>query len=71
MHTTHCHSCVQIANSERNYKNNATHGNIKKVGISLTKEVKDIYNQNYIILKWKLKSTQKMETCIFFLERQN
>ena len=40
---------------------------IKYLGINLTKEVKDLYSENYRALKKKLRKTQ-MEASIMFMD---
>ena len=43
---------------------------IKYLGISLTKEVKDLYSENYTTLK-KLRKHKQMEACIMLMDWKN
>ena len=45
---------------------------IKYLGINLTKEVKDLYSENYTTLKKKIKEDKKqMEACTMFMNWKN
>ena len=50
---------------------------IKYLGINLTKEVKDLYSENYTTLKTQTKTERnqgrhkQMETCTMFMDRKN
>ena len=45
---------------------------IKYIGINLTKEVKDLYSENYTTLKKEIKEdTQKMEAYTIFMDWKN
>ena len=45
---------------------------IKYLGINLTKEVKDLYSENYTTLKKEIKARHKqMEACTIFIDWNN
>ena len=44
---------------------------IKYLGINLTKEVKDLYSENYTKLKKEIRKTQTMEVYIRFMDWKN
>ena len=45
---------------------------IKYLGINLTKEVKDLYSENYTTLKKEIKARHKqMETSTVFMDQKN
>ena len=44
---------------------------IKYLGINLTKEVKDLYSENYTTLKKEIKEDKQMEACIMLMDWKN
>ena len=44
---------------------------IKYLGINLTKEVKDLYSENYTTLKKEIKEDKQMEGCTVFMDWKN
>ena len=41
---------------------------IKYLGINLTKEVKDLYSENYTTLKKEIKEHKQMEACTMLMD---
>ena len=44
---------------------------IKYLGINLTKEVKDLYSENYTSLKKEIKEDKQMEACTMLMDWKN
>ena len=44
---------------------------IKYLGINLTKQVKDLYSENYTTLKEEIKEDKQMEACIMLMDWKN
>ena len=44
---------------------------IKYLGINLTKEVKDLYSENYTTLKKEIKEDKQMEACTMLMDWKN
>ena len=44
---------------------------IKYLGINPTKEVKDLYSENYTTLKKEIKEDKQMEACTMFMDWKN
>ena len=44
---------------------------IKYLGINLTKEVKDLYSENYTTLKKEIKRHKRMEACTMLMDWKN
>ena len=44
---------------------------IKYLGINLTKEVKDLYSENYTTVKKEIKGHKKVEACTMFMSWEN
>ena len=44
---------------------------IKYLGINLTKEVKDLYSENYTTLKKEIKEHKQMEACTMLMDWKN
>ena len=71
------HSCIPTINSRTENRKKipfdiATR-KIKYLGINLTKEVKDLYSENYTTLKKEIKENihKKIETHTMFMDRKN
>ena len=44
---------------------------IKYLGINLTKQVKDLYSENYTTLKKEIKEDKQMEACTMLMDWKN
>ena len=44
---------------------------IKYLGINLTKELKDLYSENYTTLKKEIKEDKQMEACTMLMDWKN
>ena len=44
---------------------------IKYLGINLTKEVKDLYSENYTTLKKEMKEDKQLEACTMLMDWKN
>ena len=57
-------------NQEKKIPFDIATGKLKYLGINLTKEVKDLYSENYTTLKKEIKE-DKMEACTMLMDWKN